>query len=300
MISRGKRTGPSWRRREVVAGYAFLLPNFLGFLAFVSLPVLFSLTLSFFEWDILTAPHFAGLRNYGKLLADAKFWYYLYNTVVLMLAIPLQMAASLGLAILLDKKLRGVVFFRTIYFLPSITAGVAIYLLWMWIYNPSFGLVNYALSWFRIVGPRWLEDPAWSKPALIIMSLWAQMGGVNMILYLAALQNIPPGLYEAAAVDGVNAWQRFRHITLPLLGPTTFFILTTNLIRGFQGGFEMAYIMTQGGPAGSTTTVSYYLFQNAFEWGYMGYASAIAWVLFALVFGVTMINWKWGGRKIAY
>jgi multiple sugar transport system permease protein len=299
-MPRSTRSRAPWRRHEALAGYGFLLPNFLGFLAFVSLPVLFSLTLSCFEWDILTEPRFAGLGNYRKLLWDAKFWHYLYNTVFLMLAIPLQMAASLGLAVLLDKKLRGVVFFRTLYFLPSITAGVAIYLLWMWIYNPSFGLVNYALSWLRITGPKWLEDPAWSKPALVIMTLWAQMGGVNMILYLAALQNIPPELYEAADVDGVGAWQRFRHITFPLLGPTTFFILTTSLIRGFQGGFEMAYIMTQGGPAGSTTTVSYYLFQNAFEWGYMGYASSIAWVLFALVFVVTMINWRWGGKKIHY
>jgi len=291
---------PPWKRREMFAGYGFLLPNFIGFLAFVSLPVIFSFVLSFFEWDILTEPRFVGLQNFHRLLQDGRFWYYLYNTVFLMLAIPLQMAASLGLAVLLDRKLRGVVLFRTLYFLPSITAGVAIYLLWMWIFNPDFGLINYALSLVGIEGPRWLQHPDWAKPALIVMGIWSRMGGVNMVLYLAALQNIPQQLYEAAEVDGVNRWQRFWYITLPLLSPTTFFILITNLIHGFQGGFEMAYIMTQGGPAGSTTTVSYYLFQNAFEWGYMGYASAIAWMLFALVFVVTMVNWKWGARKIHY
>jgi multiple sugar transport system permease protein len=243
---------------ESVAGYVFLLPNFLGFLLFTSLPVLASLVLSFMDWDILTPPKFVGITNFVNLFHDKLFWQYVGNTVYLMINIPLCMVGALLVALLMNQKLRGIVIYRTIYFLPSVCSGVAICLLWRWLYNPDFGLINTMLSQVGIQGPDWLSSIAWAKPALMLMGLWGAVGGMNMILYLAALQGVPPELYEAAEIDGANAWQKFKAITLPFLSPTTFFIGIMAIINGFQGGFMSAFIMTGGGPAGSTTTIEYY------------------------------------------
>ena len=300
--------------REAVAGYFFVLPNFTGFLIFTSLPVLASFVLAFVDWDLITKPHFVGFKNVIQLLGfqwegarllprDPDFWKFLGNTGFLMLGIPLNMAASLLLALVMNQKLKGIVFFRTIYFLPSICSGVAIYMLWQWIYNPDFGLLNTLLrkvSGGWIAGPHWLTSTAWAKPALILMGVWTEMGGYNMILYLAGLQSIPRELYEASEIDGANAWQKFWHITWPMLAPTTFFIFVMSMIGGFQGGFQQAYIMTGGGPAGSTTTIEYYIFNNVYVWQHMGYAAAIAWVLFALVFVVNLLTWRFGGRVVHY
>ncbi len=302
----------SWR--EAVAGYFFVLPNFTGFLIFTSLPVLASFFLAFVDWDLITKPHFVGLKNFVQLLGlhrdatglalrDPDFWKFLGNTGFLMLGIPLNMAASLVLAIFMNQKLKGIVIFRTIYFLPSICSGVAIYMLWQWIYNPDFGLLNTLLrkaSGGWIAGPHWLTSTEWAKPALILMGVWTEMGGYNMILYLAGLQGIPRELYEAADIDGANAWQKFWHITWPMLTPTTFFIFVMSMIGGFQGGFQQAYIMTGGGPAGSTTTIEYYIFNNVYVWQHMGYAAAIAWFLFALIFVVNLLTWRLGGRVVHY
>jgi multiple sugar transport system permease protein len=295
------------KRREALAACAFLLPNFLGFLLFTSLPVLASLVLSFFQWDLFTPPRFVGLGNFVRLLGfsdgrpnDPEFWYYCFNTVFLMLAIPVNMLGSLVLAVVMNQKLRGIVVFRTIYFLPTIVAGVGTYLLWRWIYNPEFGPINAMLRLVGIEGPRWLQSIAWAKPALMFMGFWTSVGGYNMVLYLAALQGVPPELYEAAEIDGASAWQKFWRITWPMVSPTTFFILTMSLIGGLQGGFEQAFVMTGGGPAGATTTVSYYIYNHAFAWNHMGYAAAIAWVLFAAVFVVTLLNWRFGGRVVHY
>jgi multiple sugar transport system permease protein len=217
-----------------------------------------------------------------------------------MIGIPISMAASLFLAVVLNQQLRARNLFRTVFYLPTICAGIALLLLWKFMFNEEFGLINKALALIGIQGPGWLTGYHWAKPALMIVSLWTHMGGSSMILYLAGLQCIPPELYEAASIDGAGAWKKFTNITLPLLSPTTFFIFITSVIRGFQGGFESAYIMTQGGPNGATTTIGYYIYNHAFQWFNMGYASTVAMVLFVVILTVTLINWRYGGRKVEY
>jgi len=294
-------------RGELRAALCFLLPNFVGFLAFTALPVLASLALSFTSWDLLTPPRWLGLANFAELLGfhatpagwhanDPQFWQYLGNTLFLLLGLPVNMALSLGLALLLNRRLRFSHGYRLIFFLPSVLNGVAIYYLWKFIYHPDYGLFNTLLAEIGVRGPQWLLDPAWAKPALLIMGAWIAAGGSSMVLYLAALQNVPAELLEAAELDGAGRWQRFRHVTWPSLAPVTFFILTMGLIAGLQGGFEMAYVMTNGGPFGSTTTIGFYLYQKAFVRFEMGYASAIAWVLFVIVFAITALNWRRGGK----
>jgi len=381
--------------RENLTGYSIILPNFLGFLVFTSVPVFASFCLAFANWDIITPAEFIGFDNFGRLFHDPKFWKYLWNTMFLMSSIPLSMGLSLGMAMALNQKLRARTVFRTVFFLPTITAGVAIYIVWSRLLNKDFGFLGGILPampvwaiclvesggislavgalaflvcrmaldfchnpfelrmrWFLLaagglwslmalnvllarwlgvptfvpaaswIAPLegmagesgWLADPWLAKPSLVLLSLWASMGGYNMILYLAALQNVDPELYEAAEIDGAGRVQKFLNITWPLITPTTFFIFVTNCIHGFQGGFESAYIMTQGGPpssglewmpwageaVGETTTLSYYIFNNAYVYLKMGYAAAMAWVLFLLVFAVTMVNWKYGGKRVEY
>jgi len=286
----------------------FILPNALGFLAFTFFPVLACFALSFAEWDgvrPLAEARFVGVQNYRSILGlhregghlvanDPLFWKYLYNTVYLMAVIPVSMALSLLAALLLHQRLRGMVAYRTIYFLPVVCPFVAVCLLWKWILNADYGLLNTLLMSLGIAQPpRWLEDVSWAKPGLMLMSLWIGVGGYNCILYLAGLQNIPEEYYEAVEMDGGGWWAKLRYITLPQLAPTTFFILTMGLIMGFQGGFTQAYLMTRGGPVGSTTTITYYIFHNAFEIFHMGRAAAIAWFLFLLVFGATLLNWRY-------
>jgi len=293
-----------------LSAYLFLAPNAIGFLAFLAIPLAVSLCLAFTNWQMLNPDvRFIGFANFVKLLGfhrssagwapnDPFFWKYLYNTVFLMLGIPLSMAASLFLAVLVNNRLRGVVLFRAIFYLPTMCAGIALLMVWRLMYHADIGVINNLFSLLGTRGPDWLNSVAWAKPALIIMGVWTAAGGNNMIIYLASLQNIPPQLYEAAALDGAGAWQRFRHVTWPSLAPTTFFIFTMSLIGGFQGGFNAAYIMTRGGPAGSTTTISYYIFNTAYSGRLlMGYGCAIAWILFILVFLVTLVNWRYGGRS---
>ncbi len=297
---------------EAGAAALFLAPNLAGFLLFTLLPVGATLLLSLYEWNLFTPPKFVGLRNFVDLLGfhpvpgedrwapnDPRFWRFTGNTLFLMLGIPVNVAASLGLALLLHRGGRSQVFFRTLYFLPSLCVGVGIYVLWQWLLNPDAGLINWALARIGIVGPGWLKSYEWSKPGIMLMTLWAAAGGTNMVLYLAALQDVPRELLEAAALDGAGPWARFRHVTWPVLGPTTFFIGVMSLIHGFQGGFDSAYIMTRGGPDGATTTVSYYIFQQGFRWFHMGYAAAIAVTLFLLVFALTALTWRMGGRASA-
>jgi len=289
-------------RRSNLTALAFLTPNIVGFLVFTLLPVAAALGLSLFRWDLFHPPEFVGLRNFKTLLGwtilegdyyfnDPRFWKFLGNTLFFMLAIPVGMAGSLLLACILNQKLPGRTLFRTVFFLPSICMGVGVLLLWRFLYEPE-GLINTFLAPFGIEGPDWLKNFYAAKPAIMIMGLWAAIGGTNMVLYLAGLQNIPPELYEAAEIDGASGWHRFRHITFPLLAPTTFFILITSVITGFQAEFDSAYVMTQGGPDGATTTLSYYIYLHAFRWFNMGYAAAIAVVMFALILLTTLINWR--------
>lgn len=295
------------KTKEIVAAYAFMAPNLIGFLIFTSLPVLASFGLSFVKWDLLSGgPQFTGLKNFIDLAHDSYFLKYCWNTVYLMAAIPISMAGSLLLAIALNQKLKGTVIFRTIYFLPTICSGVAIFMLWRLMYVPNGGFLNSMISHFgdllglRLSGPNWLTDEVWAKPAFIIMSVWQSVGGYNMILYLAALQGVPRDLYDAAEVDGANSWQKFWAVTWPQISPTTFFIAIMSLIGGFQAGFDQAYIMTGGGPNGSTTTIIYYIFNNAFNWYHMGYAAAISWVLFLIIFVITLLKWRFYGKNIHY
>ncbi len=285
--------------RDNLTGYAFLAPNITGFLVFTLFPVLASLLLAFSKWDILTPIKFVGVKNFVTLISDSLFWKYFFNTLFFMLGIPIGMAVSLILALLVNQKLKGMIIFRTIYFLPVISSMVAIALLWRWIYNPDFGLLN---SFLRMIGiknpPQWLSSTAWAKPAIMIMWIW-KGAGYNMLLYLAGLQGIPPQLYEAAEIDGANGWQKFWNITWPMLGPTNFFIIIMGVINGFQA-FGEIYVMTGGGPAGATTTIVYYIYNNAFQWFKMGYASAISWFLFLLIFIVTLLQWKYAGQKVEY
>lgn len=291
-------------QREALWACAFLLPNLLGFLVFTLVPVIFSLGLSFVKWDILTAPTFVGFANFIKLAGDALFWKCLANTLFLMMIIPIQIMAALGLALLMNRKIKGMTFFRTVYFLPTITNGVAICLLWAWIYNYDFGLLNNMIAGLGdflklpLKSVPWITSVKWAKPSLMMMGLWVMMGGYNMILFMAALANVPKVLYEAAAIDGTSPWQRFWYITWPMISPTTFFIGVMAVIGGFQGGFMQAYIMTGGGPERSTTTLEYLIYNHLYSWQHAGYAASIAWVVFIAIFFVTLFNWKFGGRLV--
>ena len=318
------------RRRRAVArplGVAtlFLLPNLLGFLVFTLGPVAFSLLASFTNWNLQRPgeTRFVGVANFRDLYADGQFWLYVANTFYLMLGIPFAIAASLGIALLLNQKLRGIIVYRTLLYLPSFTAGVALMILWKALYNPDYGPINVAINGvlhaFHVTGvaaPRWLASmqnvagigpesltPTWrffglgARDALILMGIWTVAGGNSMLLYLAALSNVPEDLYEAASLDGAGRWTSFWNVTWPQLAPTTFFVVLMALIGGLQGGFEQARILTGGGPAGTTTTLSYYIYTQAFERFQIGYASAISWTLFALVFAFTMVYWKFGNQE---
>lgn len=299
------------RVRPWVTG-VFLAPNLVGFLAFTLLPLLASLVLAFFAWDLFSPAKFVGLDNFIALIGfravedggieavNPRFWFYTFNTLFLMLGLPFSILGSLVLAGLLNRRLFGRNFFRLIFFIPSIVGGVGIYLLWKWIFQPDYGMINVFLGAFGIAGPRWLESTLWAKPALMIMSFWGSVGGMNVVLYLAALQNINTQLYEAADIDGAKGWQQFWHITWPMVSPTTFFILIMGIIHGFQGGFDAAYVMTRGGPAGSTTTLSYTIYETGFQFFAMGRASAASWLLFLMVMVFTWINWKVAGRQVHY
>lgn len=383
----------SSKKREAAAAYAFLLPNFLGFLVFTSVPVIISFIMAFTHWNIFKKPVWVGFENFysllwyhtedGKRVAnDPFFWQYLYNTIYLLIGIPLGMAGSLITALLMNQKIKGITIYRTLFFLPTVCSGVAVLILWKYLYNADIGLINnflrmlgdhvysnkalgilftagcalifglcviglgaavlaliqwifekLKLSWtdgifkgmmivisaatfiaigaygssvyaavskFLISPPDWLGTVQWAKPSFIIMGLWGALGGYNMILYLAALQGVPRTLYEAAEIDGANSWSKFWAVTWPMISPTTFFILVMSIIGGFQGGFMTANVMTGGGPAGSTTTLEFYLYQTAFQKFNMGYASAIAWFVFVIVLILTLVTWKLGGRVVTY
>lgn len=277
-------------RNESVAGFCFLSPNLLGILAFSLLPIVASVILTFTRWNLASSPQFIGLQNYQAVLKDRLLWKYLWNTFYYAIGtIPVTIIISFFLAYLLNRKIRGIVFFRTLYFLPSITLTVAIAVVWSWLYNADFGLFNYILSLLGIEGPNWLQSKTWAMPAIIIMGIWKGTG-YSMLIFLAGLQGIPEEYYEAAEIDGAGWWQQIFHITIPLISPTTFFVLVTTTIGAVQG-FDQFYVMTRGGPAGATTTLVYYVFQNAFEWFKMGYAATASLILFVIILVITLVQW---------
>lgn len=278
----------SQRTREALVGYLFISPWFVGFLILTAGTMAYSFGLSFLKSDMLTAPHFIGLKNYQDLIQDPLFWkamkvtvYYTFGTVV-----PRTILA-LFIALLLNQGLPGRGLWRTLYYTPSLVSGVAVAVLWTWLLNPMYGLINMTLdSLFGIEGPRWIYSETWAMPAFILMGLWG-VGG-SMLLYLAGLQGIPTPLYEAARIDGAGSARCFWHITVPMLSPTIFFNLIMNIIGSFQV-FGQAYIMTQGGPNNATLTMVLYIYRKAFEHFYFGYGSAVAWVLFGVIMIFTLM-----------
>jgi len=284
---------PGYWRREALDGYLFILPWLIGLAVFTLGPIIASMVISLHRWPLLKEPSFVGVQNYIKLIYDPLFHQSLKVTFIYaFVSVPLNLGVALGLALLLNQKVRGLSMFRTLFYLPSILPMVAVSVVWMWLYNPKFGLINYFLR--KIVGLfgvefqglEWLASPRWALPALILMNVWG-VGG-SMLILLAGLQNIPRTYYDAAAVDGANAWQKFVKITLPMLSPTLFFLLVVGLIGAMQV-FTQSYIMTGGGPLNATLFTVLLLYNHGFRWFSMGYASAIAWVLSVIIMILTAI-----------
>jgi len=288
---------------ENLAGYLFISPWIIGFLLFGLFPFLSSFLLSFCRWDIITPTQFVGLDNYARILVregiDSRlFRKSLTNTVYYSsLAVPLGMIGGISIALLLNKPQRIMRVFRTIYYLPAVTSGVAVALLWAWLFNADFGLINSFLRKFGIIGPAWLESQEWAIPALVIMGLWG-VGG-SMVIYLAGLQSIPKHLYEVADIDGASGFRKLIHVTLPMLSPTIFFTLIGGIIASFQV-FVPAYVMTRGGPGNATLFYVLNLYFNAFEYFRMGHACALAWILFVIILVLTLIQFKLAKRWVYY
>ncbi|HLK60565.1 MAG TPA: sugar ABC transporter permease [Chthonomonadaceae bacterium] len=280
-------------------GYAFISPWIIGFLVFTLYPFLASFYFAFTRYDIVSPPHWVGMTNYRMLFTtDPQFWKALGVTFrFAACAVPLGVVLGVGLALLLNLNLRGMSLFRTIFYLPSIVPTIATAFVFLWILNPEIGLVNRLLKNFGIEGPAWLQDTAWAPWSLVLMSLWG-VGG-SMVIYLAGLKDIPTHLYEAAIIDGASPFQRLRHITLPMLTPVIFFNVVMGVIGAFQY-FTEAYVMTRGGPEDSTLFYALYLFQRAWRYLDMGYASAMAWILFLVVMVLTSLIFRSQRRWVHY
>jgi multiple sugar transport system permease protein len=301
-VTSSKRRG-SWSasRREAVTGLLYISPFLLGFLIFTAYPMLASLYLSFTKYNIVQPPVWIGLDNYQQaFVRDKLFWSSLERTAVYaLLTVVLGITGSLGSAILLNQRYPGTTFFRTFFFLPSITPTVASALLWTWIFNPTIGLLNYVLGLVGITGPAWLQSTGWAIPSLAIIALWGTIGGSQMIVFLAGLQGVPQELYEAAQIDGAGSWPRFWMITLPLISPTMFFNVVLSII-GALSVFSLAYIATGGGPSYATYFYVYHLFNSAFQFSVMGYASAMAWLFLIIVLILTLIQFRMSTRWVYY
>lgn len=301
------------QRRNLAKGLAFVSPWLIGFAVFTAYPVAVSFYFSLCYFDGITRPHFVGIENYSALLRDPLFWKSLWNTAFFVaLWVPLGLAFCLAAAILLNQGVRGQSIFRTLYYIPSITPIVAVSVLWMWVFQPTFGLINSSLSGMfaavnsglavvhiplKLTLPGWLTDPAWAKPAIVIMTIWGM--GNTVLIFLAGLQEVPRQLYESAEIDGAGMLARFRHITLPMLSPVIFFNVIIGIIGGFQV-FTQSYVMTRGGPNDATLFYAYHLFNNAFRFFNMGYASAMAWVLFVIVMLCTWMVFRSSARWVYY
>ena len=293
--------------REHLEGYLFISPWILGMVLFALGPILASFGLAFTRWNLFTEPEYVGWANFQKLAHDPLFYKSVFNTIYYaVFAVPLGLVLALGLAMLVNHRLRGVNFFRTAFFLPNVVAGIAMLLLWKWLFDPNFGLINLFLDWTGLMAvlewtgigrPQWIASRAGAMPGMIFMSIWG-LGG-SMMIFLAGLQNIPRELIEAAELDGAGPWKRFRYVTVPLLTPTIFFLTMVGVIASLQI-FNQAYVMTQGGPAHTTLFYVLYLFQTAFERFEMGYACAMALVLFIITLIVSLIQLAMGKKWVHY
>ncbi|MEO3810686.1 sugar ABC transporter permease [Sphaerisporangium sp. B11E5] len=286
-------------RRDVLVGWSFILPNFIGFALFTLVPMLAALVLAFMDWDSYNTPEWVGLENFARLLGDENMRVALVNTLYYAAGhIPLTLAAALGLALVLNSKIRGARFFRTAAFLPYIASLVAVAIVWNLLFHPTAGPVNQLLGALGVdEPPRWTSSTAWAMPAVIVTSVWRDMG-YYMVLFLAGLQAIPAEYHEAAKVDGANAWHRFWSITLPCLRPTTFFVLVMLTIQSFKV-LDLIVVMTGGGPGRSTLVLSQLVYREGIVEGHFGYSSAIALVLFVIVLTVTVLQFRVNERRYA-
>ena len=290
--------GSSMARREALTFYILVLPWLIGFLGFLAYPMLRSLYLSFTSYNLLSPPRWVGFGNYERIFADPDFWQSLKVTFLYALgSVPGGSIIALALAMVLSQKLRGINFWRTIFFLPSILSSVAVAVLWLFIFRPEGGLLNMVLGWFGIQGPDWLLSEQWALPALIIMSWWT-VGG-QMVIYLAGLKGIPDVLYEAAEIDGANDLVKFRFVTLPMLSPTIFFNLVLGIIGAFQV-FDVGWVMTRGGPNDATLFYMLNLYRRGFQMAQMGYASALAWILLVIALALTVLVLRSSARWVYY
>ncbi|MDI4649389.1 carbohydrate ABC transporter permease [Cohnella hashimotonis] len=295
-----KRRLSKAERKEERTFYLLTGPWLIGLLIFFAVPMVASLWISLNQWDMLTPAKFVGFKNYNTAFNhDPLFWQSLKVTALYsVFSVPLGLIASLLLSLLLNQAVRGMRLFRTIFYLPAVVSGVSVMVLWMWIFNPQIGLLNTILGYFGIAGPGWIFDPHWALPSMVIMSLWSTVGG-SVIIWLAGLKGIPPSLYEAAELDGAGGWQKFKNVTIPMLTPTIFFNLVMGVIGAMQT-FGEAYVMTKGGPMNSTLFFNFYLFDHAFQNFRMGYASALAWVLFILILALTALVVKSSAAWVYY
>jgi len=291
----------SLQAKRSLWGYLFLLPWLLGLIIFIIGPILASFVLSFTAYDVISAPTFIGLENYRKAFTgDDLFWPSLGRTFEFAIAVvPLGILGSLGLAMLLNRGMHGTNIFRTVFFIPSLTPAAALALLWLWLFHPTIGPINMALAIIGLPGPGWLTDSHWALPALIIISLWATVGGNTMLIFLAGLQGVPQSLVEAAELDGAGRWAKFRHVTLPMISPTMLF----NLILGVIGAlkvFTLAFVATNGGPSYATWFFALHIYQQAFAYFKMGYGSALAWIFVILLLIFTTAQLRLSRRWVYY
>ena len=289
----------SQSRRRAITGYAFISPWLIGLLTFTLIPILIVFYLGFTKYGVFDSPEWVGLANYRRIFTDDRlFRVSSLNTLYyVVISVPLQITVGFLLALGLNAKLRGVTLFRTLFYVPAIVPQVAGVLLFVWLFQPQIGLVNWMLGLLGLNGPNWLGRPEWAKPAIIIMSLWGV--GASMIIYLAGLQSIPQHLYEAAQIDGANGWKQFWHVTVPMMTATIFFNLVMGVINSFQV-FTTAYIATGGGPMNSTLFYMLYLYNSGFQDFKMGYASALAWILFTLVLLLTLLIFRSSSSWVYY
>lgn len=287
------------RLREALVAYGFIAPWIIGFIAFTGGPIIASFGLSFFKWKIITPPNYIGFDNYIRMFTEDEWFRVSIGVTVkyLFLYVPLSQLLALLLAVLLNQKVKLLGFWRTIFYVPAVVSGVAGSVLWMWMYHNELGIVNNLLLGVGFEGRNWLYNTDTALGALVVKSLWNV--GVPMVIYLAALQSMPQTLYEAAEIDGAGEWAKFRSITLPMLSPAIFFNLVIGVIFGIQT-FAEPYVMTKGGPENATLFLGLYLYQSAFSFLNMGYASAMAWSMFVIIFALTLVQFKLAGRWVYY
>lgn len=278
--------------------YLFISPWIIGFLVFTAGPMLASIAISFMRWELLQPPQFVGLNNWTAMFRDELFWQSLKVTsIYTVFNVPVALTFAFLLALLMNVRVRGIAFFRTLYYLPSLVSGVAVAMLWMWLLNPKFGLINWLLSLVGITGPEWIYSRTWVIPSFVMMNLWGV--GTSMVIFLAGLQSVPGELYEAAELDGAGAWRKLWNVTIPIVSPVILFNLIIGMINSFQV-FTQAYVMTAGGPGNASLFYVLYLYRNAFQYFQMGYASALAWVLFAIIAFFTYLVFRTSRERVFY